>query len=113
MARGDEDGPREAHLRILAVIRAIRRGRVASYGEVARRAGLSGRARLVGFVLRTCPLADGVPWHRVVCASGRIAVRSVAAMRRQRALLVAEGVRVSASGRIEDGLGKRRGGRQG
>jgi methylated-DNA-protein-cysteine methyltransferase-like protein len=88
-------------LRILAVIRAIPRGRVLSYGDVARLAGLPGRARLVGFVLRTSSLADGVPWHRVVSASGRIAVQSIAAMRRQRELLLREGVHVSPSGRLD------------
>lgn len=96
-------GPHETHLRILAVIRTIPRGRVLSYGEVARRAGLRGRARLVGFILRTSPLADGVPWHRVVNASGRIAARSIADMRRQRELLLREGVHVGPSGRLNLG----------
>lgn len=72
-----------------------------SYGDVARRAGLPGRARLVGFVLRASPLANGVPWHRVVNASGRIALRSMADMRRQRELLVRDGVRVSPSGLLD------------
>ncbi|HBK46169.1 MAG TPA: cysteine methyltransferase, partial [Xanthomonadaceae bacterium] len=41
----------EARLRILKAIRAIPRGQVAGYGEVAARAGLPGRARLVARVL--------------------------------------------------------------
>ena len=57
---------------ILRAIRALPRGKLASYGEIARRAGLPGRARLVGSTLRK--VADQrVPWHRVTAAQGRIA----------------------------------------
>ena len=58
--------------RILAAVRAIPRGQVASYGEVARRAGLPRRARLAARVLagNTDP---ALPWHRVLRADGRIA----------------------------------------
>lgn len=64
--------PAAAAERIFAVIRAIPRGQVAGYGEVARRAGLPGRARWVARLLgentdRT------LPWHRVLRADGRIA----------------------------------------
>ena len=57
---------------ILAAVRAIPRGQVAGYGEVAHRAGLPGRARLAARVLahNTDP---GLPWHRVLRADGRIA----------------------------------------
>ncbi|TKR32765.1 MGMT family protein [Luteimonas gilva] len=58
--------------RILAAIRAIPRGQVAGYGEVARRAGLPGRARLVARLLSEN--ADPkLPWHRVLRSDGRIA----------------------------------------
>lgn len=58
--------------RILAAVHAIPRGEVAAYGEVARRAGLPRRARLVARVLARS--ADpALPWHRVVRADGRIA----------------------------------------
>lgn len=58
--------------RILDAVRAIPRGEVAAYGEVARRAGLPGRARWVARLLATS--ADrGLPWHRVLRSDGRIA----------------------------------------
>jgi len=57
--------------RILAVVAQIPRGTVLSYGEVARRAGLAGRARLVGRVLAQTGVA--VPWHRVLRADGMLA----------------------------------------
>jgi alkylated DNA nucleotide flippase Atl1 len=57
---------------VLAAIRAVPRGQVAGYGEIARRAGLPGRARLVARLL-----ADNedltLPWHRVLRSDGRIA----------------------------------------
>ena len=64
-----EDARADALARIFAAVRAIPRGRVASYGQVAANAGLKGRARLVGYALRT---GDGrvLPWHRVLRANG-------------------------------------------
>ena len=61
------------HAAILATIRAIPRGRVASYGEIADRAGLPRRARLVGRVLRETPADAVLPWYRVLRSDGRIA----------------------------------------
>lgn len=58
--------------RILAVIRAIPRGQVAGYGEVARRAGLPGRARMVARLLSHND-DPRLPWHRVLRSDGRIA----------------------------------------
>ena len=58
--------------RIFATIRAIPRGQIAGYGEVARRAGLPGRARLVARLLSENTDRE-LPWHRVVRADGRIA----------------------------------------
>src|SRR6188474_1471493 len=58
---------------IRKIVRAIKRGSVMSYGEVARRAGLPGRARLVGQVLRNAGDDARLPWHRVTGAGGRIA----------------------------------------
>src|SRR5690554_408203 len=59
-----------ARARILAAVRAIPRGQVAGYGEVARRAGLPGRARLVARVLsRRCGVVRGRA--RVVGGVGR------------------------------------------
>ncbi|KQQ74672.1 cysteine methyltransferase [Xanthomonas sp. Leaf131] len=63
----------QARLRILDVIRAIPSGQVAGYGEVAMRAGLPGRARLVARVLSGNDDPQ-LPWHRVLRSDGRIAL---------------------------------------
>ena len=56
---------------IRKAVRAIKRGSFLSYGDVARRAGLPGRARLVGQVLRESGDSRSLPWHRVTGAGGR------------------------------------------
>ena len=74
---------------IAATIRAIPRGKVSTYGAVAKAAGYPGRARYVGTVLKEVP---GLPWQRVLGSGGRIAVPGEYAFE-QRFLLQAEGVR--------------------
>jgi methylated-DNA-protein-cysteine methyltransferase-like protein len=58
--------------RILAAIRAVPAGQVAGYGEIARRAGLPGRARMVAKLLSGNE-DDALPWHRILRSDGRIA----------------------------------------
>jgi methylated-DNA-protein-cysteine methyltransferase-like protein len=88
--------------RVLATVDSIPRGRVASYGDVAREAGLSRRARLVGRVLAELPPRSGLPWHRVVNAQGGLSPRGAgAALRAQRRRLEREGVRFDRRGRVD------------
>jgi methylated-DNA-protein-cysteine methyltransferase related protein len=87
--------------RIYAVVRRIPHGRVASYGQVARLAGLPGRARQVGYAMHALPAGSRVPWHRVVNAEGQISRRRVpGAELTQRMLLEREGVRFGPGKRI-------------
>ncbi len=67
--------PEDFAQRVLAVVRRIPRGRLASYGQVAELAGFPRRARQVGMVLKGLPPANRVPWHRVVNAAGYIPSR--------------------------------------
>lgn len=97
MSKEPADG---AHRRILAAIRAIPAGEVAGYGEVARRAGLPGRARLVARLLGQNE-DPRLPWHRVLRSDGRIAFPDGSrGFREQSQRLRAEGVRVEA-GRVK------------
>ena len=61
--------------RIWATICDIPKGSVASYGQIAEIAGIPRGARQVGYALRHLPDRQNVPWHRVVRASGEIAMR--------------------------------------
>jgi methylated-DNA-protein-cysteine methyltransferase-like protein len=88
--------------RILAAVRAVPAGSVASYGEIARRAGLPRRARLVARVLSQNRDPD-LPWHRVLRADGRIAFAPGSrGYREQGARLRREGVAV-VRGRVKPG----------
>lgn len=89
--------------KIVAVIRRIPRGKVATYGQIAKQAGLPGRARLVGRVLKEQPATSKLPWHRVVNARGEISYASSreSADHLQRLLLEAEGIEFHGPGRID------------
>lgn len=91
---------KSAEDRILAAIRAIPRGQVAGYGEVAHRAGLPGRARLVARILGQNE-DPALPWHRVLRSDGRIAFpEGSRGFREQSQRLRAEGVAVQ-NGRVK------------
>lgn len=91
----------ETHARILAAVAALPRGKVASYGQVAAIAGMPGRSRLVGWVLRHAPDDRPLAWHRVLRACGVLAFpQGSAAYERQCAALAREGV-VVMRGRVD------------
>lgn len=79
------------------VIAAVPRGRVATYGEVARAAGLPGRARMTAYALRVAPDDLALPWHRILGAGGRIVFpQGSKHFREQARRLRSEGVTVTA-----------------
>jgi O-6-methylguanine DNA methyltransferase len=85
--------------RVLAVVRRIPPGRVATYGDVAAVAGRPGAARAVGNIMRDCKARD-VPCHRVIAAGGALGgYGGETALKRS--LLQAEGVTVRGK-RIRD-----------
>lgn len=59
--------------RVYAVVRQIPRGKVATYGQIARLVGAPRMARFVGFALHRNPYEGVVPCHRVVFADGGLA----------------------------------------
>ncbi len=71
--RSSEDEESPALQAIWDVVARIPRGQVSTYGDVARAAGLPGRARQAGYALKHMPDGMHLPWHRVVGAGGRIA----------------------------------------
>jgi len=81
--------------RVVAVVRQIPPGRVATYGDVAARAGRPRAWRAVGNVMRACGDAT-VPCHRVVAAGGRLGGYGGHELLK-RHLLAAEGLRVTGT----------------
>ena len=82
---------------VWAVVARIPRGKVATYGQIAKILGIPGRARFVGYALHALPPATPVPWQRVVNAQGRIALPGSRG-REQTARLERDGVPVAGSG---------------
>jgi methylated-DNA-[protein]-cysteine S-methyltransferase len=91
----------QAHFRprVLAAVRRIPPGRVATYGDVAAAAGAPRAARAVGNIMKGCRAA-GVPCHRVIAAGGRIGGYG-GSQELKKSLLRAEGLTV-AGGRVRD-----------
>lgn len=92
---------KERNAIVYATVCQIPPGRVATYGQVARIAGLGRMARQVGYALHALPEDTEVPWHRVVNARGEISLRSSGgADSLQRLRLQREGLRFDAGGRV-------------
>ncbi|NVJ58920.1 MAG: MGMT family protein [Gammaproteobacteria bacterium] len=73
----------------------IPEGRVASYGQVADLAGLPGRARLVGKVLRQSSPEHQLQWHRVLRSNGQLAFEKFSKQaQEQKELLLSENISI-------------------
>lgn len=83
------------------VIRAVPRGRVATYGQIAALAGRERAARGVAWVLHSSSDAAGLPWHRVINGRGGISLGRGRGFEEQKKRLVAEGVVVGRNGRVD------------
>ena len=87
-----EHDPDVNHL-IWQVVALIPPGKVATYGDVARHAGLAKAARRVGRALKLLPKGSKIPWYRVLNAQGRISLpEGSASQYTQRERLEAEGI---------------------
>lgn len=58
--------------KIWQIVHQIPRGKAASYGQVAKLAGLPGYARYVGYAMKKLPEGTKLPWHRVVNSQGKL-----------------------------------------
>ena len=81
---------------VYKLVKQIPRGRVLTYGAVARTLRLPGGARTAGRAMAATPSGKGIPWHRVVGARGKLLIREPYASL-QRKLLESEGVAVLES----------------
>ena len=91
-----------SYARIYAVVRAIARGKVATYGQVARLAGNPRWSRVVGYALHVNPDPEGIPCYRVVDRMGRTSKAfAFGGSDVQRALLEADGVQFLPDGRVD------------
>lgn len=77
-------------------VQRIPRGRVLTYGALAKTLRLPGGARTAGRAMSATPSGKGIPWHRVVGERGKILIREPYASL-QRKLLETEGVTIIES----------------
>jgi len=82
------------------VIRAVPRGRVVTYGQVAALAGRPRAARAVAWILHSSSAA-ALPWHRVINGRGGISLGRGRGFEEQKKRLIAEGVVVGRGGRVD------------
>jgi len=79
--------------KVYKVVSLIPKGKVATYGQVARLAGNAKAARAVGLLMKINPNAPIVPCHRVVAADGKLTGYSgVGGVEGKRKMLLKEGV---------------------
>jgi len=81
---------------VYRLVKQIPRGRVLSYGALARALRLPGGARTAGRAMAATPSGKGIPWHRVVGERGKILIREPYASL-QKKLLESEGIKIVES----------------
>jgi methylated-DNA-protein-cysteine methyltransferase-like protein len=81
---------------VFRLVQRIPRGRVLTYGAVAKALRLPGGARSAGRAMAATPSGKGIPWHRVVGERGKILIREPYASL-QRKLLESEGIAIVES----------------
>ncbi len=91
----------DLYLKIWKAVKGVRKGRVATYGQIALVCDLRGQPRLVGYALHNLPPGSGVPWHRIVNSKGMISLRAhTSGHEHQKHLLEQEGI-VFENGKID------------
>lgn len=86
---------------VIRIIKGIPRGRVATYGLIAKLAGKPHGSRGVGWILHSSTKARGLPWQRVIKAKGKLSFPDwTTNFTQQKKLLEREGV-VVENGRVD------------
>jgi methylated-DNA-protein-cysteine methyltransferase-like protein len=96
----EDSGIEPVYERIYRVVRQIPRGKVATYGQIARIVDRC-TARMVGYAMAALRGRTDVPWQRVINSKGEISIRSRGeGAHRQRKLLEKEGLRFDQRDRV-------------
>jgi methylated-DNA-protein-cysteine methyltransferase-like protein len=88
---------------VTRALKSIPKGKVATYGQVARIAGNPRASRLVVWTLRSLSEKHDLPWHRVINSQGRISLRGDG-YQLQKKMLKSEGVRFDPEDRVDMNL---------
>lgn len=96
-----EPGTSVPHRKFIAVIKMVPKGRVATYGQIARVAGLTGHARQVVWTLHSSTRKYKLPWHRIINSQGKIGLIRGLDQLRQKTFLEREGVEFDRYGKVD------------
>lgn len=84
------------YFRIYGLVRRVPKGKVATYGQIARLIGAPRASQVVGWALRTLKPTTNVPWQRIINKAGMISIENMNAPKEFQAnLLRQEGVEVN------------------
>jgi len=86
---------------VIDIIQAIPRGKVATYGQIAKMAGNPHGARQVVWILHSSTKKNNLPWHRVINSKGEVAINDPNGKSEQRELLLDEGVEFKSEFRVD------------
>jgi methylated-DNA-protein-cysteine methyltransferase-like protein len=87
---------------VISLISKIPKGKVSSYGQIAKLTGKPHASRGVAWILNSCSKSHGLPWHRVVNSKGQISFpRGTPSYQRQRRLLLREKIEFNAKDEID------------
>ena len=91
-----------AYEKIYAIVSRIPKGKVASYGQIARLAGNPRLSRVVGNALHANPDPEHIPCYRVVDRSGKCSPAfAFGGESEQRRMLSGDGVQFDGNGRVK------------
>lgn len=93
--------PQKFSQAVIAAIKKIPKGKVATYGQIAKIAGKPQGSRGVAWILNSCSKSHALPWHRVINSQGKISFPSKSKNYvMQKKLLKQEGIEFSVGDRI-------------
>lgn len=86
---------------VIKMVKKIPRGKIATYGQIAKISGNSGGSRGVAWILHACSKKHKLPWQRVINSQGKISFHKFTKeYKTQKKLLEKEGVQFSDAGTV-------------
>ena len=86
---------------VIHIIKHIPKGKVLTYGRIAKLAGSPRAARQVSWILHSSSRKYNLPWHRVISSNGAISIKSIDSKSIQKHLLQQEGVKISNNLKVD------------
>ncbi|AZZ36429.1 DNA methyltransferase [Bdellovibrio sp. qaytius] len=86
---------------VIKMVAKIPKGKIATYGQIAKISGNAGGSRGVAWILHACSKKYKLPWQRVINSQGKISFdKSTKEYKNQKNLLIKEGIQFSDTGTV-------------